>query len=224
MVRLLPAVSEPWRTRPAAGCGATPGRPRGPARPTRCRSGRTAGSTGAEVVAGLVETHGRARTAELLEGLESVPRRTAAHRGAESTGRDLDAGPARSPAFVLVVDGLARTSVPGLRDAKRWQDVGSRRRPGACASTYRSRCRWSGRRRAAGAGAGQPGGERRQARSARVTRPGEGGSAGVHRTGRTAGGRPRPRRPRGGPAAARGFVEAMDGTVTVGPRTPPAAD
>ncbi|QKW19610.1 sensor histidine kinase KdpD [Kitasatospora sp. NA04385] len=77
---------------------------------------------GAEVVAGFVETHGRVRTAELLDGLEAVPRRTMTHRGAEFTELDLDAVLARDPAVALV-DELAHTNVPGSRNAKRWQDV-----------------------------------------------------------------------------------------------------
>ncbi|MFJ4678255.1 ATP-binding protein [Kitasatospora sp. NPDC088783] len=77
---------------------------------------------GADVVVGFVETHGRARTAALLDGLETVPRRTATHRGAEFTELDLDAVLARDPAVALV-DELAHTNVPGSRNAKRWQDV-----------------------------------------------------------------------------------------------------
>ncbi|MFF2625701.1 ATP-binding protein [Kitasatospora griseola] len=77
---------------------------------------------GADVVVGFVETHGRARTAELLDGLEIVPRRTMTHRGAEFTELDLDAVLERDPAVVLV-DELAHTNVPGSRHAKRWQDV-----------------------------------------------------------------------------------------------------
>ncbi|MFD5562268.1 ATP-binding protein [Kitasatospora griseola] len=77
---------------------------------------------GADVVVGFVETHGRARTAELLDGLEIVPRRTMTHRGAEFTELDLDAVLDRDPAVVLI-DELAHTNVPGSRHAKRWQDV-----------------------------------------------------------------------------------------------------
>ncbi|WP_099899271.1 sensor histidine kinase KdpD [Streptomyces sp. TLI_171] len=77
---------------------------------------------GADVVVAFVETHGRARTAELLDGLEAVPRRTLAYRGAEFTELDLDALLARDPAVALV-DELAHTNVPGSRNAKRWQDV-----------------------------------------------------------------------------------------------------
>lgn len=77
---------------------------------------------GTDVVVGLVETHGRAHTAEMLEGLEVIPRRFLEHRGASFTEMDLDAVLARRPA-VAVVDELAHTNVPGSRNARRWQDV-----------------------------------------------------------------------------------------------------
>ncbi|GAA2308959.1 sensor histidine kinase KdpD [Nonomuraea roseoviolacea subsp. roseoviolacea] len=84
--------------------------------------GRRARQRGRDVVVGLVETHGRARTAELLEGLEVVPRRTLAHRGASFTELDVDAVIARAPRVALI-DELAHTNVPGSRNAKRWQDI-----------------------------------------------------------------------------------------------------
>ncbi|ABD12640.1 osmosensitive K+ channel signal transduction histidine kinase [Frankia casuarinae] len=77
---------------------------------------------GTDVVVGLVETHGRPRTAALLDGLEIMPRRTVSYRGATFTEMDVDAILARAPAVVLV-DELAHTTVPGCRNAKRWQDV-----------------------------------------------------------------------------------------------------
>jgi len=77
---------------------------------------------GTDVVIGFVETHGRAKTAELVEGLEIVPRRHSVHRGVELAEMDVDALLARAPE-VAVVDELAHTNVPGSRNAKRWQDV-----------------------------------------------------------------------------------------------------
>ncbi|MFV2178598.1 ATP-binding protein [Actinomadura sp. LOL_011] len=77
---------------------------------------------GTDVVVGLVETHGRARTAALLDGLEAVPRRTVPHRGAEFTELDVAAVIARRP-DVALIDELAHTNVPGSPNAKRWQDV-----------------------------------------------------------------------------------------------------
>ena len=77
---------------------------------------------GTDVVVALVETHGRPRTAELLDGLEVLPRRTVTHRGAAFAELDVDAVLARRPE-VAVVDELAHTNVPGGRHGKRWQDV-----------------------------------------------------------------------------------------------------
>ena len=77
---------------------------------------------GTDVVVGLIETHGRAKIAELVEGLEVVPRRTLAYRGSSFTEFDLDAVLARHPQVALV-DELAHTNIPGCRNEKRWQDV-----------------------------------------------------------------------------------------------------
>ncbi len=77
---------------------------------------------GTDVVVGLVETHGREKTAELLEGLDIVPRRTAEHRGREFEEMDVDAILDRRPE-VAVIDELAHTNIPGSRNAKRWQDI-----------------------------------------------------------------------------------------------------
>ncbi|MGW8762489.1 DUF4118 domain-containing protein [Streptomyces sp. NPDC055815] len=79
-------------------------------------------SSGADVVVGFVEPHGRRPTAALAEGLETIPRRTMTHRGAVFTEMDLDAVLARHPQVALV-DELAHTNVPGSRNTKRWQDV-----------------------------------------------------------------------------------------------------
>ena len=78
---------------------------------------------GADVVGGLIETHGRRLTAAMAEGLEIVPRRTMSYRGTIFTEMDVDAVLARHPQIALV-DELAHTNVPGSRNAKRWQDVG----------------------------------------------------------------------------------------------------
>ncbi|MCU1687666.1 MAG: histidine kinase [Amycolatopsis sp.] len=77
---------------------------------------------GTDVVAGLVETHGRAKTAELLDGIEILPRREVHHRGHDFTEMDVDGLLARHPE-VAIVDELAHTNVPGSRNEKRWQDV-----------------------------------------------------------------------------------------------------
>jgi two-component system sensor histidine kinase KdpD len=77
---------------------------------------------GTDVVVGVVETHGRAKTEELLDGLEVVPRRQFHHRGVTVAEMDVEAIIARAPE-VVVVDELAHTNAPGSRNAKRWQDV-----------------------------------------------------------------------------------------------------
>ena len=79
-------------------------------------------SRGTDVAVGLVETHGRRRTAEQLEGLQVLPRRQVTHRGVTLSELDVEAVLARHPE-VVVIDELAHTNVPGSRNAKRWQDV-----------------------------------------------------------------------------------------------------
>src|SRR6202008_2202506 len=77
---------------------------------------------GVDVVVGIVETHGRAETAALLEGLEQVPQRQIEYRGVVLEELDLDALLARHP-DVALVDELAHTNAPGSRNTKRYQDV-----------------------------------------------------------------------------------------------------
>lgn len=77
---------------------------------------------GVDVVIGVIETHGRAETAALLEGLDQVPRRRIEYHGVVLEELDLDALLARRPTVALV-DELAHTNAPGSRNAKRYQDV-----------------------------------------------------------------------------------------------------
>jgi two-component system, OmpR family, sensor histidine kinase KdpD len=77
---------------------------------------------GRDVVVGLVETHGRADTEQLLQGLPLLPRRALAYRDRTIPEFDIDAALARKPQVVLV-DELAHSNVPGSRHPKRWQDV-----------------------------------------------------------------------------------------------------
>jgi two-component system, OmpR family, sensor histidine kinase KdpD len=77
---------------------------------------------GVDVVIGIVETHGRAETAALVEGLEQVPRRKVEYHGVVLEEMDLDALLARRPTVALV-DELAHTNAPGSRNAKRYEDV-----------------------------------------------------------------------------------------------------
>ena len=71
---------------------------------------------------GVVETHGRAETEALVQGLELVPRQAVEYRGTVLQEFDLDAALARRPTMILI-DELAHTNAPGLRHSKRWQDV-----------------------------------------------------------------------------------------------------
>src|ERR1043166_1269034 len=84
--------------------------------------GRRRHAGGTDVVIGLVETHGRARTAEQVGDLEVVPLRSIEYRGTAFNEMDVDAVLARHPDVVLV-DELAHTNIPGSRHEKRWQDV-----------------------------------------------------------------------------------------------------
>ena len=77
---------------------------------------------GYDVVAGVVETHGRRETEALLEGLEIVPRRHVEYKGQKLEEMDLDAIIARRPQIVLV-DELAHSNVEGSRHPKRYLDV-----------------------------------------------------------------------------------------------------
>lgn len=79
-------------------------------------------SEGVDVVVGFVETHRRAETEAMLEGLEVIPRQQVEYRGTLMDEMDTDAILARKPEMVLV-DELAHTNVPGVRHVKRFQDV-----------------------------------------------------------------------------------------------------
>ncbi|MBX3358907.1 MAG: sensor histidine kinase KdpD [Phycisphaeraceae bacterium] len=87
------------------------------------------GREGVDIVIGLVETHGRTETEQMLLGLDILPRREAQYRGPDRQAVpvtlrefDLDAALTRKPEFI-VLDELAHTNAPGSRFEKRWQDV-----------------------------------------------------------------------------------------------------
>lgn len=84
--------------------------------------GRRRRSRGSDVVIGIVETHGRVQTAACIGDLETVPRMSVTYKDVTFEEMDLDAIIARRPDVVLV-DELAHSNVPGLRNAKRYQDV-----------------------------------------------------------------------------------------------------
>lgn len=77
---------------------------------------------GVDVVVALVETHGRAETLALLDGLEVLPRARVDYQGRVLEELDLDGLLARKPAIALV-DELAHRNAPGSRHERRWQDV-----------------------------------------------------------------------------------------------------
>ena len=77
---------------------------------------------GVDVIAGIVETHGRADTEAMLQGLERLPLRSYEYRGRVLTEFDLDAALERQP-YLILVDELAHSNIPDSRHAKRWQDI-----------------------------------------------------------------------------------------------------
>ncbi len=77
---------------------------------------------GRDVVIGLLETHGRAETAALADGLPSIPRRRVIYRDTELEEMDLPAILIRAPELCLI-DELAHTNAPGVEHEKRYEDV-----------------------------------------------------------------------------------------------------
>ncbi|WP_201156592.1 sensor histidine kinase, partial [Rhodobaculum claviforme] len=83
---------------------------------------RRRAADGVDLVAAVVETHGRAETETMLAGLVVLPKRPQFHRDRILHEMDLDGLLARRPALALI-DELAHTNVEGSRHEKRWQDV-----------------------------------------------------------------------------------------------------
>jgi len=84
---------------------------------------------GADVLIGIVETHGRAETQAAIGELPLLPRARLTYRGQELEEFDLDGALARHP-DILLLDELAHTNAPGSRHPKRWQDVEELREAG----------------------------------------------------------------------------------------------
>ena len=78
--------------------------------------------SGTDIVAGVIETHGRAETEALLAPLQTLPRRRVTHGPHALSEFDLDAMLARHPQVALI-DELAHSNAPGSRHPKRWQDI-----------------------------------------------------------------------------------------------------
>ncbi|MDX2259601.1 MAG: sensor histidine kinase KdpD [Hyphomicrobiaceae bacterium] len=85
-------------------------------------AGRAQKAEGIDVLVGVVETHGRAETAALLDGLEVLPRKPVAYRRRTIMEFDVEAAIERRPKLLLV-DEFAHSNAPGLIHAKRYQDV-----------------------------------------------------------------------------------------------------
>jgi len=85
-------------------------------------SARAELSGGRDVAAGLIETHGRRETEQLVDGLDVLPRMPVVYRNQVMKEFDLDGALARRPSLLLV-DEYAHSNVPGSRHPKRWQDV-----------------------------------------------------------------------------------------------------
>jgi len=77
---------------------------------------------GIDIQIGYIETHMRAETHALLDGLPLIPRRKIFYKGKELEEMDIQAILSRHPE-VVVVDELAHTNIEGSKNAKRWQDV-----------------------------------------------------------------------------------------------------
>ncbi|MGI6243601.1 MAG: sensor protein KdpD [Prevotella sp.] len=77
---------------------------------------------GTNVQIGYVETHGRADTKALLQGLSIIPRKKIFYKGKELEEMDIDAILQIHPEIVIV-DELAHSNIEGSRNSKRWQDV-----------------------------------------------------------------------------------------------------
>ena len=86
------------------------------------QEGQQAAGEGRDVVIGYLEPHDRPDTSALAEGLEVVPHLRAAHGGLELDEMDAEAVVRRAPELALV-DELAHTNAPGMRNEKRYQDI-----------------------------------------------------------------------------------------------------
>lgn len=77
---------------------------------------------GLDVVVGIVESHGRIEIEHFLKQLPILPRQIINYHGNALTDFDIDGALARHPGLILI-DEMAHTNAPGLRHAKRWQDI-----------------------------------------------------------------------------------------------------
>jgi two-component system, OmpR family, sensor histidine kinase KdpD len=77
---------------------------------------------GTDVVAAVVETHGRKKVGELIKGIEVIPPHYISYRGSQFPEIDVEAVLRRKP-HVALVDEYAHSNTPGSANEKRWQDI-----------------------------------------------------------------------------------------------------
>ena len=123
---LLAVVAAEGRGRLKIFLGAAPGVGKTWAMLVQARRRR---AEGVDVLAGVIETHGRAGTIAELADLPMLPLRDVAYRGQALQEFDLEAALSAHPELLLV-DELAHTNAPGSRHAKRWEDVAALTRAG----------------------------------------------------------------------------------------------
>jgi len=77
---------------------------------------------GIDIQVGYIETHNRAETHALLDGIPIIPRRKIFYKGKELEEMDAQQIMNRHPE-VVIVDELAHSNIEGSKNSKRWQDV-----------------------------------------------------------------------------------------------------
>ncbi|MCO5231798.1 MAG: universal stress protein [Chitinophagales bacterium] len=77
---------------------------------------------GIDVKIGYIETHNRAETHALLDGLPIIPRKKIFYKGKELEELDIQAVISLRPE-VVIIDELAHSNIQGSKNEKRWQDV-----------------------------------------------------------------------------------------------------
>src|ERR1700692_1935452 len=87
------------------------------------QEGRSAHAEGRDAVIGYLEPHDRPETTALADGLEVVPHLRSEYGGLDLNEMDVDAVIRRAPELALI-DELAHTNAPGMRNEKCYQDIG----------------------------------------------------------------------------------------------------
>lgn len=78
--------------------------------------------SGTDVVIGYVEPHSRPETMRLIDGLAALPLKVIQYKSIQIKELDLDAALVRKPELILV-DELAHSNAPEMRNKKRYQDI-----------------------------------------------------------------------------------------------------